>query len=131
MSCPYNVIHFNEEKQHQRYREDKPLMKGLTSSGKEIAEKAKAPIPNYNPDRAKTYDGIRRQGIVEKCTFCDHRVKEGKRPWCVEACPAGARIFGDLNDKNGEVNQLLAKYSARRLRENKGTEPKVFYIRDF
>ena len=131
LACPYNVIHFNEEMQHQRYRDDKPLMEGLTASGKEIADKAKTPIPNYNPEREKTYDGIRRKGIVEKCNFCDHRVKEGKQPWCVEACPPGARIFGDLNDKKSKVNQLLGKYSAHQLLKSKGTKPKVFYIREF
>ena len=131
LACPYNVIYFNEEKQHGRYREDEPLMAGLTASGKEIADKAKAPIPNYNPDREKTYQGIRRKGIVEKCTFCDHRVREGKQPWCVEACPPEARIFGDLDDKNSKVNQLLGKHSSRQLLSSKGTKPKVFYIRDF
>ena len=131
LACPYNVIHFNEEMQHEKYREDKPLMEGLTASGKEIADKAKTPIPNYNPEREKTYDGIRRKGIVEKCNFCDHRVKEGKQPWCVEACPPGARIFGDLNDKKSKVNQLLGKYSAHQLLKSKGTKPKVFYIREF
>ena len=131
LACPYNVIHFNEEMQHEKYRVDKPLMEGLTASGKEIADKAKTPIPNYNPEREKTYDGIRRKGIVEKCTFCDHRVKEGKQPWCVEACPPGARIFGDLNDKKSKVNQLLGKYSAHQLLKSKGTKPKVFYIREF
>ena len=131
LACPYNVIYFNEEMQHGRYREDEPLMAGLTASGKEIADKAKAPIPNYNPDREKTYQGIRRKGIVEKCTFCDHRVREGKQPWCVEACPPEARIFGDLDDKNSKVNQLLGKHSSRQLLSSKGTKPKVFYIRDF
>ena len=131
LACPYNVIYFNEEMQHERYREDKPLMEGLTASGKEIADKTKAPFPNYNPDREKTYQGIRQKGIVEKCTFCDHRVKEGKQPWCVEACPPEARIFGDLDDKNSKVSRLLGKYTSRQLLSSKGTKPKVYYIRDF
>ena len=131
MACPYGVIYFNEEMQHERFRETKPLMEGLTSSGKEVAEKAKVPFPYYNPDRAKTYDGVRRKGIVEKCTFCDHRVKEGKQPWCVEACPADARIFGDISNPESKVSQLITKYTPRQLLSSKGTRPKVFYIRDF
>lgn len=131
LACPYNVIYFNEEQQHQRYRNEQPLMPGLTASGKEIAEQAKAPIPNYNPEREKTYQGIRQKGIVEKCTFCDHRVQEGKQPACVEACPPEARIFGDLDDPKSTVNQLLGKFTSRQLLKSKGTKPKVFYIRDF
>lgn len=131
LACPYNVIYFNEEQQHKMYRNDQPLMPGLTASGKEIADKANAPIPNYNPDREKTYQGIREKGIVEKCTFCDHRVKEGKQPACVEACPPEARIFGDLDDPKSKVNHLLGKHTSRQLLKSKGTRPKVFYIRDF
>jgi molybdopterin-containing oxidoreductase family iron-sulfur binding subunit len=68
---------------------------------------------------------------VEKCTFCDHRVRQGELPYCVEACPTNARIFGDLNDPNSQVNQLLGKYPPWRLKENLGTEPKIFYIRSY
>ena len=89
------------------------------------------PIPHYNPDRAKTYDGVRPKGVVEKCTFCDHRVAEGKLPWCVVSCPAKARTFGDLNDPDGDVRRLLGKYSPQVLQKDKGTRPKVYYVRDY
>ena len=88
-------------------------------------------IPYYNPERNTTLPGIRPKGVVEKCTFCDHRVNEGKLPRCVEACPADARIFGDLDDPKSQVNQLLGKFRPFRLKEAVGTEPAVFYIRDF
>ena len=72
-----------------------------------------------------------RKGVVEKCTLCDHRVVRGELPYCVEACPANARIFGDLNDPNREVNSILSKFNSWRLKEDQGTEPKVFYVREF
>ena len=131
LACPYNVIHFNEKRQHGRYEVDDPLLPGLTGSGKTVAEKTQSPFPHYNADRAKTYDGVRRQGIVEKCTFCDHRVKEGKQPWCVESCPADARIFGDMDDVNSNVRKLVTKFTPKQLLKHKGTKPKVFYIRDY
>jgi molybdopterin-containing oxidoreductase family iron-sulfur binding subunit len=68
---------------------------------------------------------------VEKCTFCDHRIRKGKLPYCVEACPANARIFGDLDDPNSEVNKILGRYKPFRLKEELGTEPKIYYVRSF
>ncbi len=47
---------------------------------------------------------------------------------CVEACPSRARIFGDLNDPESEVSQLIAKNPVTVLRPDKGTEPNVYYI---
>ena len=44
------------------------------------------------------------------------------------ACPNGARIFGDLNDPNSPVSVALATNSSYRLREELGTEPRVFYL---
>ena len=90
-------------------------------------------IPYYNPDKEKSFPGagLRYKGISEKCTFCDHRVKDGKLPFCVTGCPANARIFGDLNDPNSEVSKILGKYRPWRLKEHLGTEPKVFYVRSF
>ncbi|MBE0480016.1 MAG: 4Fe-4S dicluster domain-containing protein [Dehalococcoidia bacterium] len=69
-----------------------------------------------------------RKGTVEKCHFCYHRIREGKPPACVEACPAKARIPGDLNDPYSNVNQLLGRFRPERLKEGLGYKPKVFYI---
>ena len=108
------------------------LMDGGSSSPADETRKAggKA-IPYYNPEREKTLPGIRAKGIVEKCTFCDHLLKRGKLPRCVDACPADARIFGDLDDPKSQVNKLLGKFRPFRLKESLGTSPGVFYIRDF
>ena len=131
-NCPYGVIYFNWRASHPNWGKQKPLIKGGTSSPHEITEKAKTKkIPYYNPERESTLPGIRPKGVVEKCTFCDHRVKRGKLPRCVDACPADARVFGDMNDPNSKVRQLLGKFRPFRLKEQVGTEPHVFYIRDF
>jgi len=132
LACPYGCISFNEEVQHQLRMDTEPLLAGMTSCGKDISKKFdNVPIPNYNPDRAKTYDGVRRKGIVEKCTLCDHRIVDGKNPWCVESCPADARIFGDFDDPNSEVSKLVAENSSFQLLKSKGTKPKVYYIDEF
>lgn len=66
--------------------------------------------------------------VIDKCTFCEHRVKLGLKPACVAACPANARIFGDINDNTSDVSKLVTTKSTTVLKPELGTEPKVFYI---
>ncbi|MFQ5506005.1 MAG: 4Fe-4S dicluster domain-containing protein [Planctomycetota bacterium] len=132
VSCPYGVIYFNENRPHARFREDDAtLIPSCTATGKEVARRTHAAVPHYNPARAETYQGVREEGIVEKCTMCDHRLAKGELPWCVESCPAGARIFGDVNDPRSPVSRALAKHAPRVLQKERGTKPHVFYIREF
>ena len=71
---------------------------------------------------------VRPIGVVEKCSFCQHRVRDGKLPKCVEACPVGARHFGDLNDPNSPPSRLLDTYISSALLEEMNTQPKLLYI---
>lgn len=88
---------------------------------------------------------VRPKGVVEKCTFCHHRLMrardraaiEGRElrpgeyaPACAEACPAQAIVFGDLDDPHAAVAQLARSPRAFRLLEDLGTEPKVYYLRE-
>ncbi len=131
-NCPYGVIYFNWRKPHPFWRNADQVIEGGTFSPAEETRKAGGTIvPYYNPERAETLPGIRPKGVVEKCTFCDHLLEKGLLPRCVEACPADARVFGDISDPDSEVSQLLGKFRPFRLREQLGTNPHVFYIRDF
>lgn len=66
--------------------------------------------------------------VVDKCTFCIHRVKKGIVPSCVQACVGGARIFGDMNDSKSEVAKLAARQRLTVLKPELGTSPSVAYI---
>ncbi len=58
----------------------------------------------------------RGKGTVESCTFCVHRVDDGKTPACVESCSHKALVFGDMKDPDSELSQELRKYPTRQLR---------------
>lgn len=79
-------------------------------------------------DPGKKAGGNPDEKAAQKCTFCEHRVKAGVVPSCVNTCPGRARIFGDLNDKNSEASKLLKKHRAEVLLQDKGTKPQVYYI---
>jgi Fe-S-cluster-containing dehydrogenase component len=115
-ACPYSVKVFN-----WGYTPPPPGMEAV-----------------YNPDVS-----VRPQGVVEKCTFCYHRLQlaeeqaraEGRplrgsdyQPACVEDCPADAMIFGDLDDELSPVARLSRSARAVRALDHLGTEPKVYFL---
>lgn len=66
--------------------------------------------------------------LPQKCTFCVHRLVKGQLPKCVEVCPSGARIFGDLDDPNSEVSKLVRSGIAEVYRQEFNTKPNVYYV---
>jgi molybdopterin-containing oxidoreductase family iron-sulfur binding subunit len=91
-----------------------------------------------NPDVS-----IRPKGVVEKCTFCYHRLQAAKeraraekrpvrdsdyQPACVQSCPADAMTFGDLDDELSPAAQLSKSARSMRMLEHLGTEPKVYFL---
>lgn len=118
-ACPYTVRYFNWFPPEW----PEPMQKGR------------------NPDVS-----VRPKGVVEKCTFCHHRLFqardraafEGREmrpdeyiPACVEACPApGAMTFGDLDDPASKVSELSHSRRAFHLLEDLGTKPNVIYLQE-
>jgi Fe-S-cluster-containing dehydrogenase component len=117
VACPYEVRSFNW-------------------SDQTTAEK----VNQYQPAYGEPEVPRRPRGVVEKCTFCRHRIDRGLEnglipgenraatPACVNICPVGARTFGNLNDPNSKISQIIATTPTFRLREDLGTEPNVYYV---
>lgn len=102
--------------------------------------------PEWPPplERALSPDvSVRPRGVVEKCSFCHHRLQLAQDearlagrplrdgdylPACVESCPTGAMAFGDLDDPRSAVSRLAQSHRAFRLLEELGTHPKVVYL---
>ncbi len=98
-ACPYGARSFN-------WRDPRPFIK------------------KENPEFP-----TRMRGVVEKCTLCNERLAEGMQPACVEkARPSGAMFFGDLNDPNSEVSQVLKEKFTIQRKPALGTHPSIFYI---
>jgi Fe-S-cluster-containing dehydrogenase component len=83
-----------------------------------------------NPNQDYLSNRIRPKGVVEKCTFCLQRTRAGKYPACLEVCPTGARIFGNLLDPNSEINYILKNKRVYILKEDVGTLPRFYYFFD-
>jgi phenylacetyl-CoA:acceptor oxidoreductase subunit 1 len=78
--------------------------------------------------------------VVEKCAFCYQRIDRGLElglqpgvdadatPACVVVCPTGARLFGDMNDPDSKVSNVLKTSVTYRLRDTLGTGPRVYYL---
>ncbi len=104
-ACPYHARRFNWEK---------PVI----------------PAEEINPNQSYLSNRIRPQGVMEKCTFCLHKTREGQMPACLEACPTGARVFGNMLDPNSEIRKVLESKRVFVLKEELGCKPSFFYFFD-
>jgi tetrathionate reductase subunit B len=65
---------------------------------------------------------------AEKCTFCYHRITKGMKTACVDACPFGARMVGNIKDPNDPVTKIIMTERVAVLKEDYGTKPQVYYL---
>jgi molybdopterin-containing oxidoreductase family iron-sulfur binding subunit len=102
-ACPYGARHFNWSE---------PTI----------------PKNEINPKMHYLGNRPRPKGVVEKCTFCIQRTRAGRYPACVEACPVGARKFGNLLDPESEIRYIIEHKRVLVLKEELDTVPKFFYF---
>jgi tetrathionate reductase subunit B len=67
------------------------------------------------------------QGVVDKCSLCYHRITKGLNPACVEVCPTGARIYGNLREKDGIMAKFLKEHNCQVLKPHLNTGSKLYY----
>jgi len=124
-NCPYRVRRFN----WFRYTNNKAFDFNTASDlGRMV----------LNPDVT-----VRERGVVEKCSFCVQRIQEKKlqakldnriladneiKTACMQACPAGAIVFGNLNDKSSKVSVLQSDSRCYHLLEELHTLPSVGFL---
>lgn len=75
-----------------------------------------------------------RAGVMKKCTLCIDRIynenlpEVDREPACVRACPTRARHFGDLNDSDSSVSQMVRDRGGMDLMPEQGTKPVNKYL---
>lgn len=129
VACPYGARFFNW------YRPSWPTPLGRQHNPDRS--------PHRPPTGGRQGPEVRPVGVVEKCTFCIHRLEKAKQKAraegrevrdgdyvtaCTQTCPAKAIYFGDLDDPTSEVYKLSRSRRAFRLLEELGTEPRVYYL---
>jgi len=144
VACPYGVNYFNwaspKKSQYFDWENDGSDLYGLGSIKNYFEDIIP---PNMNPDVSRrdiNYLQSRFIGVVEKCTFCVHRIEKGLQngkepgvdreatPACVITCPVSTLHFGDLDDPKSKVSKLLRSQNWRKSKDEIGTHPKVYYI---
>lgn len=90
------------------------------------------PLQPYEKALNYQYESVNKRkklvGRPRKCDFCLHRLQNGMLPACVATCIGGAMHFGDGNDPDSLVSELLRTHQVVKLNPSFGTEPSVVYI---
>jgi molybdopterin-containing oxidoreductase family iron-sulfur binding subunit len=87
---------------------------------------------------------VRTKGVMEKCSFCIQRIKDGHnkaknegrkildgeiQPACLQTCPTGVFTFGNLMDEQSEVRKKVEDHRAYQVIGYLNTKPAVIYLK--
>ncbi len=113
-ACPYGARYFDFG---DNYTDDTPAKQPYEEE----------PAPEYGREWRRNGNSSP-VGNARKCQFCIHRLNVGMLPACVTTCVGGATYFGDKNAPDALVSELIGSQRVMRLKEELGTEPKVYYL---
>ncbi len=122
-ACPYSARTFDTGRY---YNDDSPVQEPFM--GKENAELYERKAAYDYGKEWRREDGESPVGNARKCHFCLHRIEKGLLPSCVISCIGRATFFGDANDKNSLIAELIGQANIMNLKEEMGTKPKVHYL---
>ena len=122
-ACPYSARTFDTG----RYYTEGAPETGSAYVGEEARKYEDEPTYGYGIARYRE-EGESPIGNARKCTFCIHRLEQGLLPECVVSCIGRATYFGDANDPESLVSELIGSPNVMRLKEEMGTHPKVYYL---
>ncbi len=124
-ACPYSARTFDFG---YTYTEGTPTGAAALYGREKAGDYERVANDEYGVAWERRGDDASPVGNVRKCHFCLHRVKAGMLPACVTTCIGRATLFGDANDPNSVVAQMIAQPNVMRLKEDLGTEPRVYYL---
>jgi Fe-S-cluster-containing dehydrogenase component len=138
IACPYGVRFFTDEKPVVE-----PDLREIFPGAPAETYSPPYRMPDHHQNR-RIGVGVAPKAVVSKCTFCYHKISQAPAgvadldeddpetkeytPACVRVCPPKARFFGDLDNPESKVNQLIADRRGVRLKEETGNKPKVYYL---
>ena len=124
VACPYGA---RTSDFGYTYTENTPVADGLIVGQNVADDYERAANYEYGQEWDRADNGSP-MGNARKCHFCLHRVKVGMLPECVTTCIGRATMFGDANDHDSVVAEMIRKPNVMRLKEELGTEPRVYYL---
>ena len=124
-ACPYSARTFDFG---ELYTDGTAEVEGLIVGQKTADQYERVANFEYQEERTRIGHNASPIGNVRKCHFCLHRLAEGMLPACTTTCVGRATFFGDANDPNSLVADLIASPNVMRLKEELGTEPRVYYL---
>jgi len=128
VACPYGVNTFNWRDPNEGQYLDWSGSEVSSEDGSVLPYRNPALDEAYGPEQRRIAGGGHTQGVMEKCTFCVHRVEDGLDPACAQTCPVQAIMFGDLDDEGSSASRALRQRESFTLLEEVGTEPRVHYV---
>ena len=129
VACPYGVNYFNDrDPSKNQYVDWSDTDLQVATNGANPAYENPDLELRYGPDNRHIAGGSHKMGVMEKCTFCVHRVEKALDPACVTNCPVYALHFGDLDDPESQVSMAIGAKPLFRLKDELNTQPKVYYI---
>ncbi len=125
VACPYGA---RTSDFGYTYLEELPVLDGAIVGRVTSEEYERSANYEYGKEYPRLNHRASPIGNARKCHFCLHRIHEGELPACTTTCIGRATLYGDANDPDSVVSEMIKLPNVIRLKEELGTEPRVYYL---